>query len=693
MGHFERLDRVALLHEIGSLIHRCEGTVALGDDIRTALKNTLASVGVTDNELSYIMATSEEERGQLASVEKNTLEPIQLARRILGVASSSEQESNKLLRSIFTVFGNTSDKPTLVYPMTADKNLFQYPVNTHIEVDEDALINIWKRFLKKLKNDNCDNMDYLSAIFEAVGKGIPGDTTSGSISDVSVYIQSKMVAAVAVCLADYAEEANISLESLVVEVDNNDKENNSAEAKPFMILSGDFSGIQNFIYTIPSKGALKSLRGRSFYLELFMEYAVDSFLKKLNLSRSHVLYTGGGHFYLIIPNTKASRIALTEFESAVNTWLLKHMGSALYLAIGSAACTIGELQESSEQRNVFASVGESIRLAKLQRYAHSNLDELFDENSQYNVVHEDNRECSVCRTSTVSLEPYGDSDDKEACPICSGLFKLGEYLVQSESSCFVIATSNARTNRVGVPIFGDNRSLYVIAESDLAEFVKFNAVDMIYGKNHSILSPLYGRALILADYASRYDSGDVLDFVELANRSGENGQGIARIGVLRADVDNLGAAFIGGFVDGNKENPLKYASLVRQAELSKSLSRFFKQAVNDLAYGETNNLPSEIRTLPVVWKSSSDENYAVHVIYSGGDDVFMVGAWNELLDLAIRMRKAFAYYTGGKITLSAGLALFTPKYPIDKMADITGALESAAKSNPSKNSIALGSVK
>lgn len=221
-----------------------------------------------------------------------------------------------MLRSIFTVFGNTSDKPTLVYPMTADKNLFQYPVNTHIEVDEDALINIWKRFLKKLKNDNCDNMDYLSAIFEAVGKGIPGDTTSGSISDVSVYIQSKMVAAVAVCLADYAEEANISLESLVVEVDNNDKENNSAEAKPFMILSGDFSGIQNFIYTIPSKGALKSLRGRSFYLELFMEYAVDSFLKKLNLSRSHVLYTGGGHFYLIIPNTKASRIALTEFESA-----------------------------------------------------------------------------------------------------------------------------------------------------------------------------------------------------------------------------------------------------------------------------------------------------------------------------------------------------------------------------------------
>ena len=57
-----------------------------------------------------------------------------------------------------------------------------------------------------------------------------------------------------------------------------------------------------------------------------MEYAVDSFLKKLNLSRSHVLYTGGGHFYLIIPNTKASRIALTEFESAVNTGSIINVG-------------------------------------------------------------------------------------------------------------------------------------------------------------------------------------------------------------------------------------------------------------------------------------------------------------------------------------------------------------------------------
>ena len=45
--------------------------------------------------------------------------------------------------------------------------------------------------------------------------------------------------------------------------------------------------------------------------------------------------------------------------------------------------------------------------------------------------------------------------------------------------------------------------------------------------------------------------------------------------------------------------------------------------------------------------------------------------------------------TDDKITMSAGLALFSPSYPISQMAAITGLLESAAKDNTGKDSIAL----
>lgn len=42
----------------------------------------------------------------------------------------------------------------------------------------------------------------------------------------------------------------------------------------------DISGIQNFIYSIGDKGALKGLRARSFYLEIMMEHIIDELLEK-----------------------------------------------------------------------------------------------------------------------------------------------------------------------------------------------------------------------------------------------------------------------------------------------------------------------------------------------------------------------------------------------------------------------------
>ena len=256
MGHFERLDRVALLHEIGSLIHRCEGTVALGDDIRTTLKNTLASVGVTDNELSYIMATSEEERGQLASVEKNTLEPIQLARKILGVGGKKKKEVvDKPLHSIFTVFGGVTTKPALVYENGEKTDFFQFPTDKSVKLDLEKQSRFWQVFLKQLNTSDENTFELVDSAFDEIARFLPGDIAQEAISDVSVYTQSKLVAAIAVCLAAYTEETDTDITAL----------NETSDAsKPFLVVSGDFSGIQSFIYTIPSKGALKSLRGRSF---------------------------------------------------------------------------------------------------------------------------------------------------------------------------------------------------------------------------------------------------------------------------------------------------------------------------------------------------------------------------------------------------------------------------------------------
>ena len=66
-----------------------------------------------------------------------------------------------------------------------------------------------------------------------------------------------------------------------------------------------------------------------------------------------------------------------------------------------------------------------------------------------------------------------------------------------------------------------------------------------------------------------------------------------------------------------------------------------------------------------------------------------MGPWDELLEVAVDIRKRLRDLTDGKLTISAGLGMFTHSFPITKMAEITGELETVAKDMPTKDSIAL----
>ena len=83
----------------------------------------------------------------------------------------------------------------------------------------------------------------------------------------------------------------------------------------------------------------------------------------------------------------------------------------------------------------------------------------------------------------------------------------------------------------------------------------------------------------MGDYAVVSKDGEVKSFAELAECSA----GIKKIGVMRADVDNLGTAFVKGFVRENDwDNKYKYVSISRTSSLSRSLSIFFKFHINSL---------------------------------------------------------------------------------------------------------------
>lgn len=107
----------------------------------------------------------------------------------------------------------------------------------------------------------------------------------------------------------------------------------------FLLYTADFSRIQRFIYTVHTEGALRSLRSRSFFLELLMEHYMDG----CGLTWTNIIYSGDGHCYLLLPNTAAVQQPLADWNRAFNGWLNEQFGMQLFLANGWTPCSANDL--------------------------------------------------------------------------------------------------------------------------------------------------------------------------------------------------------------------------------------------------------------------------------------------------------------------------------------------------------------
>lgn len=694
MKEKEILIKGALLHDIGKVCYRAMNKrinhSKLGGDF---LEQYLKSNEETERLLNCVRYHHKDYL-QKAKLDKNDLAYI--VYEADNIASGMDRRENegeekgfdpKLnLDSIFSVF--YSDKEIQVankYPLIyKDINKsFNYPrtdISLATNSNYEALLNkIKSHFITK--DINQISINQLLQIIEEGFSYVPSSTNRAEVCDISLYVHSKITSAVASCMKLYFDEQQIQDYKKYC---FNSGSKIFRNEKIYLLVSGDISGIQDFIYTIPSKGALKTLRGRSLYIDLLLEEFVDEYLEQIGLSRANVLYSGGGHFYILAPNIEDTKKAIDKLQAKMNRWLMENIGINLYLAIGMAECSANNLMKSEAQGNLFATVNKKLKDDKTIRYSK---DEDFLEHI-FNVEKENDtakKECNICHNLVDKLWKY-NSDEEIACEFCLNLYKLGQDIL-TQDLVFVISEEKIDG---GIKIFSKDKDLYMYA-------VNIEDIDMfkgkilrIYSKNNLLESDLAIR-LYLADYSAKNENDEVMTFDDLAKSSCKTDKGIKRLGVLRLDIDDLGIAFSSGFVsDKDKiEDNLRYATLSRYADLSKDISMFFKVAINKICAGDlTGCVDFEERAFNIFGIAKAPKR-KVNIIYAGGDDLFLVGAWDEVLEVAIDINRAFKQFTNGKLTLSAGMAMFSPTYPITKMAEIAGLLVQMSKNRKDKNSIAL----
>lgn len=324
---------------------------------------------------------------------------------------------------------------------------------------------------------------------------VPSSTNTEEHADISLYDHMKMTGAIAAVLMKYMEMSKITDYKEFCFTHN--KENRNKDV--FLMISGDFSGIQKFIYHIRSEGAMRMLRGRSFYLDIALENIVDELLNALHLSRANLIYCSGGHFYILADNTKETQDAVKDVAKKINQGLVKLFSGTLYLAIGCEPLCANDLMAESDtvhhKKNIFRSVSEKVSMAKLSRYGPDILTELFDENSNVNRVGQGTRECGICHISTDRLSSYKGNRPNagtniQACEVCNGLYDLGKALIDDKRSVFAVLSEKAEGPDRAIPISACSGLCWLTAASpdDLKQWAEAGILKRIYDKNGSYTS-------------------------------------------------------------------------------------------------------------------------------------------------------------------------------------------------------------
>ena len=514
---------------------------------------------------------------------------------------------------------------------------------------------LWSKFSNEFKSLKNKDFESVLAILKKYTSTVPS-ATYYSESDISLYDHLKTTTAIANCRYLFSKE---------------EKLNQSDTQEVYKIINGDISGIQNFIYRVQtpeeaSSGMSKRLRGRSLYLTLLCEAIALKIINDLNLDSSNILFCGGGRFTIIAPNTQKTDSIVEKIDLEVNQEFINKFNAELFLNIVSTNACGDDLESFNE---VLSKLTQLLNENKKHKFLNQ-LDNIFksDDKIVYDL-------CPVC----------GNEAEGKFCHDCLEHEKLGgavtnaKYLVTYTSDFKIDKGIYFDKLNVGyifkkskddvVKLVNENPDIkFTINKLNDTDFL--NISDEIKNKNASFNFKVLGNSI-------PHINGIPLYFNHLAEIS----KGANKLGVLKMDVDNLGLIFSQGF------NHIGGASISRISSLSFYLDLFFSGRINQIIekFNFTTELYDDVKfevkdldfdgykksiLRPVDKLPKGVGTSTIHINYSGGDDLLVVGPYDDIIQFAYEFRNRFKKWTANNdsINISAGISIAGPKFPIGKAA-------------------------
>ncbi|MFN3740316.1 MAG: type III-A CRISPR-associated protein Cas10/Csm1 [Thermodesulfovibrionales bacterium] len=552
----------------------------------------------------------------------------------------------------------------LINEKRVDEALLQEP-----RCSKEDYKQIWRAFESDFNNPDIQkphSIDFLLMLFEKHFSRVPSITMKIYDSlkreeiqdkhpDISLYDHSKLAAAIAGCMYHYYRESypekwhkNELLKDEIL--------NAPEYVKPYLLIGGDISGVQRFIYTITSKGALKSLKGRSFFLELLSEHILSELIESLNLTRCNIIFSGGGHFYILSYNTPKAKSAIETVKSKVDEYLFREFKGGLQLHLAYEEFHPDSFSNTSE---IWRGLAEKFEKSKKTKWQNK-IKEILNPEMPYHKCL--TQSCEVCFREDLPLKELQRNEDiLKVCDPCFTQYHLGEMLKEISHGDFpVIYKLSEPADEIKEKAIKLMDSYYLFKKGWDRNLhpaaIAVYRVNDLNARHYSHPKSIY---LPIGIYQHKA-------LTELSDASPVFG--IDRIAVLRMDVDNLGKIF-------SEAVPEEYRTFSRMASISRGLNRFFKSCLNEIVEGKTINNPTD-----VAGRNVKEKGRMLTIVYSGGDDLFIIGHWLDVIEAAIDINNYFKKYTGNPfVTISAGVAVNQEKHPVYQYAKDAEKAERMAK--------------
>lgn len=469
---------------------------------------------------------------------------------------------------------------------------------------------------------------------------IPSDTQK-EICDLSLYDHLKTTSAISLATYNYVKDLKGGMEKVnYVDVTR------AKTSDYFLLIAGDISGIQNHIFSLEStEGAGKRIRFRSFFIKLFTNMVAYKIIEELDLELGNIVISSSGKFYILAQNTQEVREKISKLKKEINRELFQEYYGELFFNIQYLSITGDDLGLKFSKK--YDEINDLIAEGKREKFVNEIIDiPIFDEK-----IYEENgiQQCKICGKRLVKKDSI--------CEHCLRDYQLGELLPKLKKVAFYKEEDNIKGD---LEFLGLKCKLYKDEEVEGKPFLVQEYEEEVRG-NYPWTREYYG------GYTPINTQGNTMSFEEIAQLSSSK-----NLGILKGDVDNLGLVMGYGLkiddIDAEQKKVKDITSISRVSTISRMLDSFFSYWLKEKIKFENDS----------------------YIVYSGGDDFMIVGAWDRLIDTAKEIRESFRKFVGENenITLTCGITLTKSKAPLFYGVKVAQKAEELGK-NSGKDGIVL----